>query len=453
MSLFCQFEEINRHQKYSDFYHIHRLRMRRLDSETKSDRLVGMVSAGKLVFFMVVYFSAIGAVANVSVTASQYPGLNQFEGIFSAGYLFEYKFNSNFKIKVEPFAQAISKDSAFFQFKELDLQIKNSGQIYKIGYSTTEWEGTDFINPMDFTNPKNFQDPLNPMKISQFNLGVSGQVGDFSFDFLYIPQQKTAVLPGNKSPWWPHEYAVPTLEKDTILLLPDEVEYQIDDPIFEKGARENNLAFRLQYLGENRDITLAFYEGMAVLPKLNPIISIIPIEVSPKTIYLLESPIEIQPSYYRHRVMAFAYVQTFKYLILRFSANHSQPIFEAKTSDLWRELGVLSLEKNFPKLTFLLQAVASKRSESTEVSLVSSLLDKSLMAGFRWPINDQLLWSVAAFQEQTNFSYYIKSDLKYNWSETINQVLTVDSLEGSKSSLLGAFSKNDRVSLKVTYLF
>ena len=268
------------------------------------------------------------------------------------------------------------------------MQFRNSGQVYQLGYGIIEWEGTDFINPMDFVSPKNFQDPLNPFKISHFSLSMSGQVNYFSYDLIYIPKQEIARLPGENSLWWPREYSVPNLENDTVLLLPEEVKYQIDDPEFQNGARDNNLALRFQYLGENRDLTLAFYEGMAVMPKLNPVITVIPIEVSPKTIYLLESPIEIQPSYYRHRVMAFAYVQTLKDIILRVSANHSQPIFEGKNSDLWREQGVLSLEKNFPKITFLLQVVASKRPQSTEVSLVSSLLDKSLMAGFRWPIND-----------------------------------------------------------------
>lgn len=428
--------------------------MRRLDSESKSDRLAGMVRTARLLIF----FGIVGLYASLGLTAvtvgfNRYGSSHEIQGVFTANYFYEYKFNSNLKVKLEPFLFAINNEPEFFQFKQLVLQLKNSGQVYQLGYGVTEWEGTDFINPMDFVSPKNYQDPLNPFKISHLNLAVSGQIDDFSYDLVYIPRQEVARLPGENSLWWPREYSVPSLENDTVLLLPSDVKYQINDPEFQKSARDNNLALRLQYLGESRDLTLAFYEGMAVMPKLKPILTVVPIEVSPKTIYLLESPIEVQPSYYRHRVMAFAYVQTIKDVILRLSANHSQPIFEGKNSDPWRQLGVLSIEKNFPKITFLVQAVASKRPDSTEVSLVSSLLDKSLMAGFRWPINDKLLWSVAAFQEQTGFSYYFKSDLKYLWTDNLHQFFTIDSLEGEKSSLLGAFSKNDRVSLKLTYLF
>src|SRR5690606_2978657 len=102
--------------------------------------------------------------------------------------------------------------------------------------------------------------------------------------------------------------------------------YQILEPEVLNQAVEQNGSMRVQYHLGNLDVALGAVEGLATPPLLIPIIDVSPIEVSPRTVYQLQSPVRIQPLLYRQRSIGGNLVWTLGDYIIRASASHTQPL-------------------------------------------------------------------------------------------------------------------------------
>lgn len=349
------------------------------------------------------------------------------------------------------------KDTFQAELDELSLEWRDGGRKIKIGWSIRSWEGTDLINPMDVIHSKNFNDPLDSRNRSAPGLFYNDAVGDFAWDLTYLYEQQKTRLPGTNSPWWPRKLYLP-IENDQILLrLPETLEYRITNGEVIDEALSHNVAARVQYHGSQFDISLAGFEGSSSPPLLIPVVNVVPIEVSPRTIYQLQSPIQIDPVYYRQRAVAFAVVWTAGSWIFRASGNHVQPLGDDPRLPTWSQLGVLGVEKTFyfksQMLTLLGQAVASHRPDSGSLSFLSSLYENSYMLGVRWAPSEKLTWLQAVFQEQENFSYFYHIEANWSFKEAWSLILQADFFQGSPESVLGTYSENDQVFLKTSYSF
>jgi hypothetical protein len=345
-----------------------------------------------------------------------------------------------------------------FEAKELSFDYKKSSTRLKLGISTVNWEGTDFLNPMDIVSPKIYFDPLNSEKRGSAGLFYSDKVASVGFDFVYIPVQSHAKLPGDNSPWWPRDVNLPTQNNDVELLLPENPEYKVLGRETLNQADEHNVALRLQYQGDSFDLSIAGFIGASQTPILQPIVTGTLIDAGPpKRVIQINSLIEVQPIYYKVSTGAFALTKTFDSFILRLSAHHIQPLGRDTRLPSWSELGVLSIEKNInlrkSTLTLLAQMISSREAESDSLSLLSSLTKRSAGLGFRWPFAEKWTWISAAFHETVTESSYIHSDLAWSFADGFSQGLAVDVFTGKDISTLGAYDKNDRIILKTNYLF
>lgn len=373
-----------------------------------------------------------------------------------------YTFNKNLKFLFSPWFKTdpinLSSEERFqFDPDELAVEWRQTTQRLKLGYSLRKWEGTDLVNPMDVIHPKNWRDPLQGRLRPSPGLFYTGDKGRWSWDFTYIPIQSKALLPGEKSPWWPRLRQVPVEADDLILRLPTDVEYEVGDVEELDHALTHNFALRVQYHASFWDFSLAGFEGSSSAPLLTPVINLVPIQISPKRIFQLLSPIRIEPIHYRHRVLAFANVWNLDEIIIRLSAHHAQSIGDDPRLPGWSELGVIGVEKGFSfgnqSVVLLLQYIISRRPDIDSLSMLSSLFENSYMLGARWVPGEKWIWTAAYFQEQTTFSSLIHSELDWNFTENWHQKISVDLFSGSSGSPLGVYENNDQISLQTSYSF
>lgn len=367
-------------------------------------------------------------------------------------YRSQMKLNEDFRFNFDAWGNfdPLNKsdtDVTQLELNEFTLAYLSGGRRIKIGYSFRNWEGTDLINPMDIFYAKNWIDPLNSRTRSGLGLFYDDSFGNFEVDFTYIARQKRHLLPGDQSQWWPRSLYLPTESKSMVLLLDDQLTYHIHSPEILDHALDNNLALRIQYHGSNFDIALAATEGLTTPPLLSPIINVTPIEVSPRQVYRLQSPVQIVPIFYRQRAVAGNLVWTLGDYILRASANHVQPLGNDERLPSWSQLGVVGIERTFywknQMFTLLGQYIDSKRPDITGVSLLTSLYQKSYMVGFRWAPNDRWTSLIALFQETTTWSRFLRGQIDWGFKDNWNLSAEVNIFEGPASSAIGTYDRND----------
>lgn len=374
-----------------------------------------------------------------------------------------YRFNSVWSFQFAPWARsdgATPYDSEKNQFdiNELNLGLEGKWGQLRAGISRLTWEGTDVLNPMDVIHAKNWRDPFEIKTRGSAGLFYSTQVNAFSFDAVFIPKQTEMLLPDKDSPWWPRKFAIPIQTDEYILRLPDEMDYVIDEPVELNDALKNNGGLRLQYLGESFDIALAGFEGSASPPILLPTqLSFTAIEIYPRTVLLLKSPLHIQPLYFRQRVLATNTTWTVSSWIFRFAGQHVQPLGDDPRLSRWSQYGVVAIEKPIligsHEPIFLLQGASVKKAETGGLSMLSNLLDSSLMAGVRWALSDTCVWTSAFFQEQTEYSSFFHNELTWTFKESWQTQLVSDQLQGKAGTVLGTYQDNSRLQFKLIRLF
>lgn len=355
------------------------------------------------------------------------------------------------------FASKDSTQSFLFDPLEAQIQFKQSSRKAVFGFHRSPWEGTDIINPMDMVFAKNYLDPLNPSTRSAAGLFYSEDLGFLSFDLFYIPQQQKSLLPGNHSPWWPRQLYLPVDSTQQELRLPDRVAYEVIDADELNSASKNNVALRLQKNFGSVDVSLAGFDGMAQTPVLTPQLVVTPLEVFPKEIYLLESPVKIKPSYYRHRVGAMALTGLFGTTILRLAGQHSQPVGDSRILPGWNHQAVIEVEQTISlrrsEITFLVELIYSKRQESGNLASLSSLLEKAAMVGLRWPFKENWSWIAAYYQEFHYQSSFFHTEVSRTHTDHLKSTLLLDYIGGSQNSPLGSFNKNAQASFRLTYSY
>lgn len=374
----------------------------------------------------------------------------------------KYYLSDSFSTQFNPWMRSnfASKDSTQklnFEPLEAQIQYKKRSRKIVLGFHRSPWEGTDIINPMDMVFAKNYLDPLSPSTRSAAGLFYSEDLGFVSLDLFYIPQQQKSLLPGNHSPWWPRQLYLPTDSTTQELRLPDRVAYEILSENELNTAFKNNVALRLQKNFGAVDLSLAGFEGMAQTPILTPQIVVTPLEVFPKEIFLLESPVRVKPTFYRHRVGAMAMTGLFGTTIIRLAAQHSQPVGDSRIIPGWSHQAVAEIEQTVnlrrSDITFLAELIYTKRQESGNIASLSSLLEKAAMVGFRWPFKENWSWISAYYQEFRYQSSFFHTELSRSHTDHLKSTVVLDYIGGTQNSPLGSFNKNAQGTYRLTFSY
>lgn len=397
-----------------------------------------------------------------SFFSEQPDSVNQHEMRLLMEYDNTFSANDHFSLKVHPYFQISTLPKAWgadyiADPRELYLTAEANSVYLHGGYFTLVYEGTDGINPMDIASMKYWGDPLNP--ISKASLGLhAGYTGNvFEFEAAYIPNQSPSTLPGEESAWYPRRARFPLRSDNIELLLPSRVDYILLERQDIDHAFLHNYTARAQLRTDLGDAAVAYFEGAADVPLILPTLDVIPISISPKEIYQLQSPLRLTPRHYRRRTVAGLLTLPVGEWIFRVASRYDAPLGSAKKLTTYSGQSVAGVERSFTifddVVTFILQGSTVEAPESTSLVSIQDLLDKSILLGMRWPISDFWTTQLSALRSGSDKSSFYTAQVTRTFATQWSGRLLFEVLEGPPQSVLGIYDKNDRVSLEIRRSF
>jgi hypothetical protein len=388
--------------------------------------------------------------------------VDRFEGRAQLEYNNRYVLAPTLAFRYHPFLQATSLPKAWEHQvitdpREMFFEYEDDGFFLRAGFLTLRWEGTDGLNPMDMAAMKDYGDPLNaPSKASAgVQMGVSSESVDI--EAMWIPWQTRSSLPGDESAWWPRKITLPLRTDQYVLLLPERVDYEIDDRQTLDNALDHNYGARIQVRGVGADASVGFFEGAAEAPILRPVINTVPIELDPRLIFQMLSPVHIAPIDYRRRTVSAFVTKTLSQWILRGSTRYEQPLGSDPSLPSWSQQTVAGFERSFEfwgdSVTFIVQGSWMHRPEVSSLISFQDIFDRALLLGMRWPVGEKWLAFFSGLHSFRDESTLAQFELTRRWNDKVSSKLFVQTLSGPPESLLGNFADNDRVGLDLTYSF
>lgn len=430
-----------------------------------------MKSAAALASFLAIFFlpfSVFGeargyiAAESRSFFSEQPDPVEQHELRLLAEYDNTFSAENYFSLKVHPFFQVSTLPKAWGSDyiadpRELYVAAEVESIYLRGGYFTLVYEGTDGINPMDIASMKYWGDVTNPIPKASAGLhtGYTGNL--FEFEAAYIPNQSPSTLPGEESAWYPRRVRFPLRSEDVEVRLPSQVEYDVRDRQDIDHAFLHNYTARAQIRTDYGDAAAAFFEGAADTPLIVPTLNVIPIQVSPKQIYQLQSPVILTPKHYRRRTVAGLVTIPVGEWIFRAATRYDQPLGSAKSLTTYSGQSVAGVERSFTisddLVTFILQGAVVNAPESRSLISIQELLDKSVLLAMRWPINDYWTTQLSALGSGSDKSAFYTAQVTRTFQTNWSAKLLLEILAGPPQSVLGLFDKNDRVSLELRRSF
>lgn len=366
--------------------------------------------------------------------------------------------NSKWSLRSNLFFQGSSLEEAneeqfFYDPTNVYLEYSKKNYFFQAGYFTLKWEGTDGMNPMDIASMKNWSDPLDSKTRASLGVHMGDSSKALDWEMAYIPMQTSSQLPGNKSAWWPRSSNLPLRTDDIELRLPEEVTYNVTPTNELNKARTHNFAVRLQKHGDFADVAFAHYEGAAQTPLVTPTLNVTPIQVSPKEIYLLQSPIQLVPTDYRVRSTAGFISKAWETWIFRASSRYDQPLGNAKSLTTWSQQTVAGFERSFDSIILIVQGLWFHSPTGGSLVSVQDVFDQSVLLGLRWQLGETWTLLASGIQATQDSSSYYSLDLSKSFESGWGLKANYQSIYGPKNSLLGVLDKNDRASLELSRAF
>jgi hypothetical protein len=235
------------------------------------------------------------------------------------------------------------------------------------------------------------------------------------------------------------------------------VGYEIDERQTLDNGLDHNYGVRVQLRGSAADLAVAFFEGAAEAPILRPVIDAVPIELSPRMIFLMLSPVHITPIDYRRRTVSGFVTKTWDQWIFRAASRYEQPLGSDPRIPSWSQQTVAGVERGLDvagdTVTLVVQGSWVHRPEDTNLISLQDIFDKALLLGTRWPLGEKWLAFFSGLHSFRDDSTLMQFELTRRWNDRMSSKLSVQTLDGPPESLLGNFADNDRAGLDFTYSF
>lgn len=217
---------------------------------------------------------------------------------------------------------------------------------------------------------------------------------------------------------------------------------------------------RLHTTWEGSDIALMYFEGAAQIPALTPTINgtITSIANSQITIQA-QSPLILQPQYYRVRSSGLTFSTTLGSYIARLASAYTQPLSVGQNIPGWSHATVMALEKSFSlgshHFVFLPQYSFSKSQSSAgnEITSLNRVFDSALLLGLRYTPTDTLVILTNYLYDLLAQEQFLGLDITQSLNDHLKATLNVQILTVQSNAPLGAYRKNSRGALSVTWLF
>jgi hypothetical protein len=327
----------------------------------------------------------------------------------------------------------------------------------KVGFLTMKWEGTDGLNPMDIASMKDWSDPLLTETRASGAIAIGKSGDNYDIELAYIPLQTMWLLPGTKSPWLPRRFNFPLRTNDFEVRLPDKVEYHYTDDLELNNPRRNNIASRVQLRGALGDLALAYYDGLADSPAIEPTLDVTLIKGPPNPIYQLTSPANLTAVAYRVRTAAGFASHAFGQWIFRVSSRYDQPLGDDSHLPEWSQNTVAGFERSFEigsnTWTAILQGAWVRAPESASLLSVKDVFNQTVLFGLRAPMGENWTAMISGFKSTKDSSYYAKGELGYRFSDHWRTDGSLELLDGPSTTLLGVYGANDRAMISLSGVY
>lgn len=364
------------------------------------------------------------------------------------------KVRSDLDLRTDSFSKD-SKEKFQFNPRQFFFEADTASIQWRAGYQTIIPEGPDFLNPADVIHSKSWIDPISPDHLSSLGLSVSQEVDVFHWEVFYIPKQTTAILPGERSPWWPREKRLPIESDDMELQIPDNVQYRVTDSVELNEALRNNFAFRFQVRAESFESQFVYYEGLAQEPYLLADLDATLIATTPQLVLLLNSPVHLRPLYFKQRVLAGTFMIPFESWALRGGANWIKPLSDDSRVPGESGTGVLGVEKSFETrkglVTLILQHAAQKRQAKNQISFLRSIYENAWSFGFRVPWGDEIQFLGGVIFDTVGKSSVYRVGSSIRLTDSWTSELEANLLDGPEDTLLGLYKNHDRFGIGFTF--
>lgn len=370
------------------------------------------------------------------------------------------KFQNDWRIKSELWARTdfVSPDhQEFFQWnaKNLYLQKKTAGLVWRLGYQTLALEGPDLVNPTDVIHSKNYVDPTAPVTLGSAGLSLSQELEHWRWDVFYVPFQTRPVLPGPHSAWLPRSRRLPIESANTEIRVPSDVTYQYRTPEELNSALKHNYSLRVGRKSEKLEFQGVYYNGLAHTPFLVTDSNASIVASSPTTILQVNGTVGLKPIYYRQQVVAGSFTLPFESWAIRGGGNWMGPIGNDSRIPRETSMGVLGLEKSIQTawgmITAIVEKVYQRRLNQNQISFLRSINQDAWAAGLRIPMGEETTFSVGGIYDQKGGSSVYKSGLSRRLSDSWSAELAAQFIQGPKQTLLGLYDRYDSYQGKLTY--
>lgn len=384
----------------------------------------------------------------------------------SWGYSSATKFNLEFRAQNftdENWIQ--SSDRVFFQ--NTGVTLRSSAISFFAGSMAPEWTGTDGINPMDLATMKSYARPLKARSRGSLGIRLTASFDSGLIEGFFIPYQNGSQLPGPESNWWPRSFDFPLNIQSTVLKLPDNPSYFFRERKILDRSHLNNFGIYSAWNLGILDFSFGFFDGLAQIPLVQPLINGELTEVSPQLIITSRNPLEIQITDYRRQSLGTAGSLDMNGWILRWASRFELPRWSAASlvRSRWESsLGVERMLQVGGKDHIWILTVGGSR--SYQVPGVDGLIDSEASAfsfanGFeRYALTSlvtQLTSTLSSeisllFDTQQN-SQILRGQIQKSYRQNTSFVLNLESLKGPSNSLIGSWSHQSAATLGMSYNF
>lgn len=361
---------------------------------------------------------------------------------------------------LRPRLEALARDEGhgrgFIEPRETQLAWEPGSVRWSAGFFAPVWEGTDGVNPMDIASVRDLRDPLRSSARASAGVGFLWLPGDWHVEGFWVPRQTAALLPGVEGMWYPRGGQLLLASEGIELRLPAEARFRFEGDEVWDAALDNNVGFRLQSRVSSFEWGVAAFEGAAQTPLVfAKTLDVTPIELDPRQIFLLQSPVTLSRVDYRRRSGALRLLWSSESWILRAAARHDEALGEDARKPGWSQLGVAGIEKNFfwdeATFTLLLQGAWARREQGDAVLSLEDLLDRAVMAGFRWAPGERDQVFFSAFRETRQGGAFATLEYQRRLSDQLSGSVALEVIEGSEGTYLGLLRDRDRAKLAVTW--
>lgn len=375
----------------------------------------------------------------------------------------DLKLNRKYQIHLKPILRFNSSteetpERLFLNVQEAYWEAKGDTVRVKLGQNVYHWGVLDGYSTMDVVNGRVLFNPLFADKRGAPTVDVQYDAGPLQIQALYIPVQARTLFPSADSRWLPREVLVNASSEQETVLLPTSFKYYYPGTQELDNALKHNYGLRFSGRHEDIDAALVYFEGSSITPQVRPILEADVVSIQPN-ILLGKSDIGLIPVYYRQRTAGLSLIWAPSDFVFKFESTYISTISKDPIVPPWLWQSGLGVEYPWSigetTITFVAQGYHGENKDLKDNMLSSStrLFDNAglLAARVAFPSDTNLLLSsVFDFASGGN---YMRFQLDRKFYDHFKMEFMGDFLQGKSGSLLGTYTKNDRLNLRISYLW